>query len=317
MAMTKQQLLFCNGMKMLDRLKEIEATRPLTNEEQSNRDEILQGLFEAVARFGISKARQRLAKYMKSEDAIQDIQQDLAVIFYQKLPNYDPYRSTPTTYFLRYFNQVITEYILKYSQHMSQYDAHNISIVRAAIKYYESRGIKWDEPMIATVTGLSPKVVKNTLHFAANSIRANIDDALDVASNLPTPEDAYIKNERTLTLERVLSEALTPEQLTFFLYKVNPYGKERTYQQVADDLGMQVRDVKKQYSNIIAILNTNRELRAYKPRTRKSTEAKVHLQKCTVAESESRMFAALSNVPLHREDEGDQASGREAKSSAV
>ena len=184
MSMTEQQVLFYVGMKRIKYLQNAECERPLTFEEEQEIDEIRKLLFESVVRFGIQLAYKRMGKYRKDRDAFQDIQQDLAVIFYEKLPDYDPTKSTPTTYFLRYFNQVITEYILKYSQHMSQYDAHNVSIVRAAIKYFEERGIKWDEPMIVTKTGLSPKVVKNTLRLAANSVMANVDDAIDFLASI-------------------------------------------------------------------------------------------------------------------------------------
>ena len=249
-AMNEQQVLFYLGKNRIDYLLNIESQRPLTPEEKQEIKEIRQILFESVVRFGISLAHKRMGKFRKDGDAFQDIQQDLAVIFFEKLPYYDPMKSTPTTYFLRYFNQVITEYTLKYSQHLSQYDAHNVSIVRAAIKYYEERGIKWDEPMVVTKTGLSAKVVKNTLRLASNSIMANVDDAIDMASNIPTPEENYMNNEKTSTLYRVLKETLSKDELDFFFYKVNLDGKERSYQQVANELGMQVRDVKKKWSSI-------------------------------------------------------------------
>lgn len=301
MSMTEQQVLFYVGMKRIKYLQNAECERPLTFEEEQEIDEIRKLLFESVVRFGIQLAYKRMGKYRKDRDAFQDIQQDLAVIFYEKLPDYDPTKSTPTTYFLRYFNQVITEYILKYSQHMSQYDAHNVSIVRAAIKYFEERGIKWDEPMIVTKTGLSPKVVKNTLRLAANSVMANVDDAIDMASKMPTPEENYMNNEKISTLYRVLKETLSRDELDFFFYKVNLDGKERSYQQVANELGMQVRDVKKKWSSIIARLNSSRDLQPYGPR-KKVGSIKINLQE-KPAESfdEALFFSGLGSVKLHNE----------------
>ena len=302
--MNEQQIMFYAGKKRIDFLEKKKKEKGLTVEEQLEIDEIRQMLFENVVRFGISLAHKRMGKYRKDTDAFQDIQQDLAVIFYDKLPLYDPTKSTPTTFYLRYFNQVITEYILKYSQHMSQYDAHNVSIVRAAIKYYEEQGIKWDEPMIVTKTGLSPKVVKNTLRMASNSIMANIDDALDMASNIPTPEENYMQNEKTSTLYRVLQETLSKEELNFFFYKVNLDGKERSYQQVADGLGMQVRDVKKKWSSIIARLNANRELQSYgHPRSR-NNKIKINLRTEPAKDfDEDLFFSGLNSVKLHTDEE--------------
>ena len=288
-AMNEQQVLFYLGKNRIDYLLNIESQRPLTPEEKQEIKEIRQILFESVVRFGISLAHKRMGKFRKDGDAFQDIQQDLAVIFFEKLPYYDPMKSTPTTYFLRYFNQVITEYTLKYSQHLSQYDAHNVSIVRAAIKYYEERGIKWDEPMVVTKTGLSAKVVKNTLRLASNSIMANVDDAIDMASNIPTPEENYMNNEKTSTLYRVLKETLSKD------------GKERSYQQVANELGMQVRDVKKKWSSIIARLNSSRDLQEYGPH-KKIGKIKINLQdKPAERFDEDLFFSGLGSVKLHNE----------------
>lgn len=303
MAMNEQQVLFYVGKKRIDYLTSKSEKQALTLDEERELDEIRQMLFESVVRFGISRAHKRMGKYRKDRDAFQDIQQDLAVIFYEKLPYYDPTQSTPTTFYLRYFDQVITEYILKYSQHMSQYDAHNVSIVRAAIKYFEEQGIQWDEPMIVTKTGLSPKVVKNTLRLASNSIMSNIDDALDMASKLPTPEENYMNNEKTATLYRVLKESLTEDELFFFFYKVNLDGKTRSYQQVADGLGMQVRDVKKKWSSIIARLNGNRELQSYGQPRSKGGRIKINLQKQAPNDFDESLFlSGLSSVKLHNDD---------------
>ena len=305
MAMNDQQVLFYVGKQKLAYYEEIEKTRPLTQDEEHERSEINRILFESVVRFGVSQAHKRLAKYRKDGDAFQDIQQDLAVIFYEKLPDYDPTVSTPTTYFLRYFNQKITEYVLAWSQHMSQYDAHNVSVVRAAIKAFEDSGIQWDEQMLATKTGLSPKVIKNTLRLASNSIMSNIDDIINMSSNLPTPEEEFLSNEKTATIYRALNETLSRDELALFLYKLNLDGKERTYQQVAEDLGMQVRDVKKKWSGIIARLNGNRELQSYNGAKNEGVEAKIYLHEKTMPSrmDEALFFSALSATDLHKPED--------------
>lgn len=304
MSMTQEQKVFYVGKKRIEYLMKKEREGRITEQERKEKDEILQILFEAVYRFGVGLAKKRLCKFRKDSDAYPDIMQGIAEIFYERLPYYDPTQTTPTTYFLRYFNQVITDYILKYSQHLSQYDSHNVSIVRAAIKDFEERGIKWDEPMIVTKTGLSPKVVKYTLHLASNSIWANVDDNINVASHQPTPEESYIDNEKTETIYRVLKDSLTEEELEFFLYKVNLNGKERTYNQVAEGLGMPVRDVKKKWSRIIARLNANRELQSYDNTRRGGSKITITLHKSSTQDiDEDLYFSGLKSAKLHSEDE--------------
>lgn len=292
--LTKEQKLFLIGKNKLKKLDEIEKERPLTAEEQRQKDTVNQELFGAVVKFGMSEARRRMSKYQIDSDAYTEVQQELAVMFFNMLPKYNPLQTTPTTFYVRYFNQVISEYLLDYSQHLTQYDAHNVTKVRGAIHYFESKGIKWDEPMIVTRTGLSPKVVKNTLNLAANSVRANIDDAINIQSKMPTPEEEYIKNEKTETIMKSLSESLTPEELDFFLFRMNLDGnKELSYQMVADAKGMQVRDVKKKWSAIVAKLNNNKDLQTYSRTMQKVGTPTIDLNDKSADITESHILQAF------------------------
>jgi RNA polymerase sigma factor (sigma-70 family) len=276
LTLTFEQRVFAVGKKRLEKIARIEQQRPLTAREIAIRDDTKAQLFSLVVKFGMKEARKRMGKYRIDSDAYVDVQQSLAVIFFDKLDAYDPYQSTPTTYFVRYFNQMISEYILKNSQHLSQYDAHNVSLVRAAIHYYESKGIDWDEAMLANRTGLSAKVVKTTLFIATNAIRANVDDAINVQSKLPTPEDSYIRAELSDTLMREIRETLSDEDYDFFMFRMNLDGdKERSYQSVADALGLPIRDVKKRWSTIVAKLSNNGHLSSYAP-NRSNAKHTVH-----------------------------------------
>lgn len=292
--LTKEQKLFLIGKSKLKQYDEIEATRELTATEIEQRDFIKQELFGSVVKFGMSEARRRMSKYQIDSDAYTEVQQDLAVMFFNMLPRYNPLQTTPTTFYVRYFNQVISEYLLAYSQHLTQYDAHNVTKVRGAIHYFESKGIQWDEPMIVTKTGLSPKVVKNTLSLAANSVRANIDDTLNLQSKLPTPEEEYMKNEKTEIIMKSLAETLDKEDLEFFLYRMNLDGdKELSYQMVADTMGMQVRDVKKRWSSIIAKLNNNKNLQSYSKTSQKVADSTLHLNDKAGDIAEEQIFASF------------------------
>lgn len=292
--LTKEQKLFLIGKSKLKKLEEIEETRKLTQEEMQQRDYIKQELFGSVVKFGMSEARRRMNKYQIDSDAYTEIQQELALMFFDMLPRYNPLQTTPTTFYVRYFNQVISEYLLAYSQHLTQYDAHNVTKVRGAIHYFESKGIKWDEPMLVTKTGLSPKVVKNTLNLAANSVRANIDDMITLQSKLPTPEEECIKNERTKIIMESLSNSLTEEELSFFLYRMNLDGdKELSYQMVANEKGMQVRDVKKKWSAIIAKLNNNKDLQTYNKSHKRTPNTSLYLSDKSGDIAEKQILSAF------------------------
>lgn len=292
--LTKEQKLFLIGKNKLSKLEQIESERPLTADEENQRDNIKQELFGSVVKFGMSEARRRMSKYQIDSDAYTEVQQDFAVMFFSMLPRYNPLQTTPTTFYVRYFNQVISEYLLAYSQHLTQYDAHNVTKVRGAIHYFESKGIKWDEPMIVTKTGLSPKVVKNTIGLAANSIRANIDDAINLQSKLPTPEDEFMKNEKQEIIMKSIAETLTEDEREFFLFRMNLEGdKELSYQMVADAKGMQVRDVKKKWSAIIAKLNNNKSLQSYSKSEKKIRDSALHLNSKAKDIVEEQMLQAF------------------------
>ena len=284
--MTKEQTIFYVGQKVLKKFEKIKLERPLTPAEKRKEDEVKQLLFKNIVRFGMGEANRRIAKYRIDKDARADIQQALALMFFDKLPQYDPRVSTPSTFFVRYFNQVISEYLLANSQHLSQYDAHNVSKVRGAIQYYESRNIQWDVHMIVNRTGLSQKVVVQTIHIAANSQRANIDDQIDLPSKMPTPEENAVHRDKLYRIINAINRTLSKDECQFFFYRMNLDGtKDRTYQDVANHYGMSVKDVKKQWSSITARLGNVSEIKMYRdPNAKKKDKLKVKLSEGLAAE---------------------------------
>lgn len=295
--LTEQQKLFLYGKYRLNQFDEILKTRKLTASEMEEMDSIKEQLFGSVVRFGMSEARRRMSKYQIDSDAYTEVQQELAVMFFNMLPKYDPLQTTPTTFYVRYFNQVISEYLLEYSQHLTQYDAHNVTKVRGAIHYFESKGIKWDQPMIVTKTGLSPKVVRNTISIAANSMRANIDDAINVQSKEDTPEGAFLEKEKKEIIMKAIADTLTKEELDFFLFRMNlDEEKELSYQVVADMRGMQVRDVKKKWSAIIAKLNNNKNLQAFNRKPQKVANSRIHMHDKSGEIAENQILDFLSDT---------------------
>lgn len=137
-------------------------------------------LFGSIVKFGMKTASGMLSKYRLDSDAYMDVQQAQAVIFFEKLPDYDPLKSTPTTYFVRYFKQVISEYLRENTLHLSQYDANNVAKVKRAITYYESHGIMWDEAMLSNRTGLSAKVLRNNTLYIYKT--ADVKTGLQIAA---------------------------------------------------------------------------------------------------------------------------------------
>lgn len=291
-----QQLIFYKAKLDLEKLKMIERNRPLTFSEKTRRNDTLEDLWGQIRLFGLNEAQKRMRKYRLDGDAYADVQQALSEIFFERLPYYDPLWTAPTTYFAPYFNQVITDYVLSSSQHLSQYDAKNVGIVRKAIYYFDSLGVKWDESMISERTGLSAKVVKQTIQIAFNSIRANVDDmGPGLAGKISGPEDQVLDSERRITLGRAIENTLTCDEINLLFLRMNFDGrKEISYQAVADAMGISVREIKKRWSTIIAKLNTNAELDPYRrvPLDGSSTKLDLHSD---AGETAERQFLEFLN----------------------
>lgn len=280
---TKEQELFYVGKSLLSDYERISMERPLEPFELERIDHVKEQLFGSIVKFGMKTASGMLSKYRLDSDAYMDVQQAQAVIFFEKLPDYDPLKSTPTTYFVRYFKQVISEYLRENTLHLSQYDAKNVAKVKRAIAYYESHGIMWDEAMLSNRTGLSAKVLRNTLYIATNAKRASMDDeekTVNLKSNDITPEEMVLKQEILKELVQVLRQTLTNDEFTFFLVRTNLLGEaELTYQEMADKYGIPLRDVKQMLSSIIGKLNNNPVIRAMaKEQKYDVTNVPVHLQ---------------------------------------
>lgn len=286
---SSQQVTFYKAKLDLAIMDQIETTRKLTYAEKARRNDTLEDLWSLIRLFGISEAQKRMRKYRLDNDAYSDVQQLLSEIFFERLPFYNPLWTAPTTYFVPYFNQAITDYILSFSQHLTQYDAKNVGILRRAIYYFESKGIKWDESMIVDRTGLSPKVVKQTLQIANNSIRANIDDVgPGLADKIRGPEEQFLDDECRSDIADALKNTLTRDELEFFLTRINLDGRrEVPYQVLAETKGISIREAKRKWSSIVAKLNTNKKLEVYRREKIEHDGSSTHLDLQTRAGEEA------------------------------
>lgn len=296
--MTKEQYLFKVGLKKLDNFDLIRKTRELTLAEEQEENKIKEVLFGSVRNYGISLVRQMTQKYKLPNDSYNDLCQDLAVIFFDKFRAYDPDLTTPTTYFVRYFKQVISNYLIKNIHKLSQYDAGNVLKVRRAINYYESKGIEWTEEMVSVRTELSLKVVHATILYASASNYVPIDDTYDLASHIKTPEEAYTDKEATDTLLKALKNSLNDDELELLLMRVNLDDvKELPYENIANIKNMSVRDVKRTINSCICKMNQDKTMmdRFAKP-TMKKYKSNLVIQKPTDDLMETQLNDFLSDM---------------------
>lgn len=290
--LTEEQKFFALGKRLLAHYKSIEQERPLTKDEERDLNKIKEELWNKIVLYAKSLCAQRMSKYLLPSDAYSDALQSCAAQFFRYLDAYDPYRHTPSTYFMYRFQEVISEYLRKDSQHLTQNDANNLGKVRKAIFNYEKAKIPWDINMIARKTGLSEKVVRQTIHIGKNSVYADIDSCYDVASKLPTPEENFLSNEKSLEIAQAIRETLTDDEYEFFMCRMNlDEHKERTYKEMSEiypDV-----DVKAQWSKIIGKLHTNSTLNSYSRNDNATKKPRIALHCNEADEVEKDMLAAI------------------------
>ncbi|MCI8710332.1 MAG: hypothetical protein HFG99_12580 [Dorea sp.] len=265
LTLTKEQVVFYLRKKKLETFKEKRASgQALTYEEEQYEDKIKADLFASVLKFGMKEAKQILVRYRVDSDAWKDIQQGLAEKFYEKLDSYDPLRSTPTTFYVRHFREVISTYLSKNTLHLSPYDIKNSRKVIAAIQHYESKGIQWTDDMVATRTGLSPKVVRSTLQYRYNTNYVAVDDdesCTQIVSKIPNPEDMMLAQEREEVISRAVIEVLEPEEWDILKRRINLDGhKEKSFENIHLETGIPLKEVKSIYNRAIVKLGSSKDI---------------------------------------------------------
>lgn len=299
--LTNEQKIFLVGLKKLDRYDEIRKERELNFEESAEVNKIKEVLFMQVKNYGLSLALKMTQKYRLPSDCYSDLCQDMAMIFYEKYRNYNPLQTTPTTYFVRYFKQVIAEYLTRNLHRLSQYDANNVLKVRRAVAYYESKGIQWTEEMLTIRTGLSQKVVHSTIFYAYASNYACIDEAYDLQAHIKTPEEAFTEKEAHSALIQAIQKNTSEEELKLLLMRVNLDGKkELPYEEISNRTGISVRDVKKTINTCICRLNQDKKLlEQFSKPTLKKYKSTLSIQKNTADIMEKQLdvfFNDMANV---------------------
>lgn len=220
-------------------------------------------LFASVLKFALKEAKKTLVHYHVDNDAWIELQQAFAVKFYEKLNDYDPLRTTPTTYYVRYFKEVISTYLSENTLHLSQYDIKNSRKVMSAVNYFDERGIPWTEDMLANRCGLSVKVVKSTLRHrhSVNYASTEDEECAQLTSSAPGPEETILRQERCTVLNRVIASILTEEERDILARRLNFDGaKYKSFENVHLETGIPLKNVKALYNSAILKLGDNPEI---------------------------------------------------------
>ena len=198
-------------------LKQKKDDGTITPKENAALDKILENLWALIFRYAVKEGWLMSSKYRRSSDFFEDLKQDLHLKWLEVLWDYDPKETAPTTYFKYYFIETIRNAVVSNSQKMPQSIATNISKIRRAKAYFDSKGIVYDEIMLAEAAGLSIKVTKETLFYESNAIQGDIDNSMNDVSDDYTPERYTVNEDESNTLIRICKEALSEQELKVFM----------------------------------------------------------------------------------------------------
>ncbi len=224
MNLTKEQQIFYVAMKKMKELQK----NPEENLMEIQRIQLF--LWEKIKLFAKKEMFRMVGEYTSADERM-DIEQDMVMIFLEKLPYYNPLRTTPTTYFVRYFREKISCYLRNNKVHMTQYDSNNARKISNAIAEYNQRGISYTLDMLSTKTGVTQKVIKATIQYSANAKLANVEEAYSLHAKELTPEEMIEKKERDEALYNAIRRNTNQEELKLLSLRINASGKkERDYE---------------------------------------------------------------------------------------
>ena len=276
---SREQIIFIDTQITLDQLdtqiRDIRKRREETGDKlldaaiymklENTRNNLREMLWLLVREYIISLINKRCRYFHVSDDKKGELVNEAAATFVIKLPLYDPTWSAPTTYFTRVFTEEIDRWIRhEIPGNPTQNMFRNIRKVSHARNELLQMDIAPTPEVIADRAGMSVKVVKDTISFMNETATESIDECVNMAGNLPSPESVYIDEEfRKACWEA--TKHLSDEEWTMFwrYYKMPPdyrdtgidadvpqlSREECTYKGIAKELGETPKRVKSVLTN--------------------------------------------------------------------
>ena len=129
--------------------------------------------------------------------------------------SFDPRKGMPTTWFVRYIDHEIQDFISRQIHHSTAYYAQNARVINKCIEDREKKGLDFTVRDLMIETNIPHKTIEKVLQVR-NFKNAPIDGeaGTDLASTDETPEDAAIRSEAEETVRGLLSKKglLTKEE---------------------------------------------------------------------------------------------------------
>ena len=121
------------------------------------------------------------------------------------LPSFDPEKGMPTTWFVRYIDHEIQDYISRQIHNSSAYYAQHTKVINKCIEERKKKGMGYTVRDIMIETNLPHKTIEKVLQTQnAKSVPIDGEASVELVSAYEAPEDAAIRIEAEETVRNLL-----------------------------------------------------------------------------------------------------------------
>lgn len=165
---------------------------------------------KALKGFVIATIKRYYPTYIRRE--FDDMLQSAYLGIIKSLPNYDPERSRPTTYFSKHIKQAIQLHLNMQENQSSVYYQTINNKIQKAVGKDASRQLDAEE--IAVETGISVKTIEKARAIAVGSQKYTYDEEIETEiQTYDSPEDALVSSDEKAMCYNYLSAVLSPTEM--------------------------------------------------------------------------------------------------------
>lgn len=165
---------------------------------------------KALKGFVIATIKRYYPTYIRRE--FDDMLQSAYLGIIKSLPNYDPERSRPTTYFSKHIKQAIQLHLNMQENQSSVYYQTINNKIQKAVGKDASRQLDAEE--ISVETGISVKTIEKARAIAVGSQKYTYDEKIETEiQTYDSPEDALVSSDEKAMCYNYLSAVLSPTEM--------------------------------------------------------------------------------------------------------
>lgn len=165
---------------------------------------------KALKGFVIATIKRYYPTYIRRE--FDDMLQSAYLGIIKSLPNYDPERSRPTTYFSKHIKQAIQLHLNMQENQSSVYYQTINNKIQKAVGKDASRQLDAEE--ISVETGISVKTIEKARAIAVGSQKYTYDEKIETEiQTYDSPEDALVSSDEKAMCYYYLSAVLSPMEM--------------------------------------------------------------------------------------------------------